>query len=228
MVGIEFSPNGGVLKSGQYISLADDDAITFGKYLGEFLNSPTSSDVHYSLIISWFSDEIDDFLEKNGLEPNRKNISSVVEYISKKAEFEGRLWTDKKLIAFWKFPKTRAILQSMIEDIEDYIGIDLSEYKIVDRDGDLIPFMNYANMNVGVDIKTEKNRVPHLMGAEEKREWLMKHGSKSGSEKAWDVARESGFNTSAEYRYWNEKNWSRKMLDETIRRIVKNVLRQCL
>ena len=92
-------------------------------------------------------------------------------------DYPGRIWVDKKIISFWKYPKDAKTLKKIVEDLETSLKIkiwDDSEYKIEinEMESDsidpwdaytedsvkLIPLKDYFKSE---DVSVEKFKTPH-------------------------------------------------------------------
>lgn len=153
-------------------SYDDDDAIAFGYCDDQLYIGKDYSYYHYDLTLNC---EREDY------------------------EYPGRLWYDKKLISFYKYPSVEKLPQ-VLEDIKiamlevNDIEIDWDEwrieiYKPSIKDGEywddfesdpvdyadqveIIPISDFIGSK-DVDMN---NIPPHLMKPEEKKEWFKKHG----------------------------------------------------
>jgi hypothetical protein len=109
--------------------------------------------------------------------------------IGPNTQYDGRIWTDKKIISFWRNPKTRNELDWVINEIEKKLGIKIHNkgYVVDDNYRDqLIPLDDYKINKSGGDIKRYDHKkspllkkqkvVPYNKGREAPMSFAMQRG----------------------------------------------------
>lgn len=214
----DFSPDGGII-DGVVFSLKDDDAVAFIKIGDNFLFGKRQT--HFEILEENYSNYIDDQLRQRGLEDTEGNRDELYYELLKSATYDGRLWTDGKVISLWGTPKGIGGMEQMRNDIEGNIGINLSEYTLGYKDGVVMPFDDFFYGRANIQ---DRERTPvHLMNAKDKMEYWQKKRRESdipfmGSDVAWKRAQDAGYDTLAAYNFDRENNYQSK-IRETIRRL---------
>lgn len=112
------------------------------------------------------------FLVKSGYD--RDNVE-VPPSVRNRYKHPGRIWIDKKLISFWKYPSSKSELKAVCDKLKQKIAeiykidINLEEFSFDVKEGGqikIIPYNEYVgNYSDATDQEMEK---PHLMPSDEK------------------------------------------------------------
>lgn len=128
-------------------------------------------------------------------------------------EYLGRLWYDREVISFWKYPedinKLKQILSLISKETEKIYGfkIDFRDYIIDINSGDGNNLLSIKDYIKGEDSTEEEMLIPHLMSPERKSETPQ---MKSALKDKYDlIGKKLGKVTQAEYNFY--KNYG---LDE--------------
>ena len=146
----------------------------------------------------------------------------IEDRISKKAnkirnnemKYDGRLWTDKKIVSFWHYPESIMILYRILRDVEKEINEKIidNNYKIevYNQKGSaiLIPIEEYD----GSVHHKEVERKPHEMPV---MQWMKRGGKKATPYHTQHKLSKMG-KTPAKYKFYKEKGVAENKNEEKI------------
>ena len=176
------------------IAIIADPEIT-DVYIGEW----SHMDIIYDEIYNGDEDEVDNNMDDKWL---RKN------------SFHGRLWTEPKVISFWKQPspqELQKIITLLKEKYSVFVNIDLMSYKIEISKNEFIPIKQYLNQKKnddnGFDISTL-----HLMNGSDKSKTPQMQAYLQDRYKKIDD--KLGKVSPAEYNYYKRYNMGENKINE--------------